>query len=154
MTTWYIREPSGEINDDYPFDNSFKKNFKAKKVFTITLSQDDGMNPEVIGPKLSQILSALGEKIKNYHDQRYTLEFERDKKTYDKYTDFSDALLDEANNIETPWYWDGTRGLIESREVSLLVQPETDGMDIAIYIAGDDAKGLSSKLQEELVDKG
>lgn len=153
MTDWYIREPSGEVSDDYPFDDSFKKYLKEKKVFVIAVSQEQGMRPEAIGIKLSHVLMALNERIKGYRSQHYTVIIDREKKSYERFSDFADVLKGEASKIETPWYWDGVKGLIESREASLLIQAETDGMDIAIYIAGDDAEQLSLTLQEALASK-
>jgi hypothetical protein len=143
MSKWYLREPSGLITRHYPFDRSYREVFKDEKVLAFVLTQDVGMQPSMIRTMVQAVLRELAaESFEEFfwHEGKEAWQL-------DSMTDLTEKLLKASGNAESAWYWDETSALLKGKELSVLLQPESDGMDIALYMQGEKAETTFESLK-------
>lgn len=139
LAHWRIREPIGKIKDNYPFDGSYKKLLGQSNYYVFAITQYEGMQPKIVSQALSQLLAHIAQTSQSGHFQ-YKIIVGNKSFEYATFLEFTKTLIQHASNIQTPWYWDDIHGIIELGENSILIQPESDGMDIVIYISGKYSK--------------
>lgn len=142
---WYIREPQGLIKGDYPFSQKYKRLIGAEETRVFALTQDEGMKPENISGMFSEILNEVQDILGDLKECKYLVITEKTNEL-DGWNEWSDYLLDNSRDIKGVWYWDGLLATAEKADLHLLIQPESDGMDIVIYLSGDKASDGYNQL--------
>ena len=149
MDKWNIRMPYGKITSEYPFDDSYKKILGNRGVIVFALTQEEGMRPDLIAPQVERILGQIRSAI-NDESKKTLIMKGKEKIETDSVENFTEKLKSYADDLQSAWYWDGVKGVINSSQVDVLIQPESDGMEIAVYTSGIKADKLVNYLESSM----
>lgn len=147
MAEWRVRNPRGLVSrKEYGFDDFAWEHLNSNELYVLALTSDVGMDPNKIAPRVKSVIDSLLGVLQELNEKPITKE--TNLKQND---DISKVELDDlAKSIESPWYWDGVFLKVTSPGSVIIVQPESDGTEIGIYMAGKAAASIYENIARNL----
>ncbi len=150
-----FRLPAGKISKiDYQFDQTAWDYFGTDEdLHCLVAISGDAMEPRSVKETADLMLAGLQKAlVASSSDWAGNwIAFERNQENAGEPLDA--ALTDAILNLESPWYWDGLLFASSAPGIKILLQPESDGIDVALYLSGEKAtqvfNSLKANLQEE-----